>query len=85
MLFVVLVMLMFVVNLCPKADQPHQPHQEDRCWSQCLLTEQWCLLAHLHYKVDLYHLIIHRVNTIVLVAMCRRCQNCVFNGLGAGL
>ena len=24
-----------------------------------LLTEQWCLLAHLRYKVDLYHLTIH--------------------------
>ena len=58
-------MLMFVVNLYPKADQPHQ---EDRCWSQCLLTEQWCLLAHLHYKVDLY-LIIRIYVRIVLVCI----------------
>ena len=79
MLFVVLVMLMFVVNLCPKADQPHQ---EDRCWSQCLLTEQWCLLAHLHFKVDLYRLTIR-----LCQHHCLGCyvQNCVFNGLGAGL
>ena len=44
-------LVMFVVNLCPKAVQLDQEYM---CWSQCLLTEQWCLLAHLHYMVGLY-------------------------------
>ena len=75
-MLVVYMLVLFVVNLCPKGVQLHQ---EGMCWSQ------WSLLAHLHYRVGLYHLTIACVNTIVLVAMCRRRQNCVFNGLVAGL
>ena len=33
----VMLMLMFVVNLCQKADQAHQ---EDRCWSQLMLVDR---------------------------------------------
>ena len=56
MLVMLVVLVMFVVNLCPKADQPHQ---KGMCWSHCSMTEQWCLLAHLRYMVGLYHLTIN--------------------------